>query len=102
LLVKPQFEVGRDRVGKKGVVRDSATQADAIFQVWKAATALGWQERGLTWSPLLGPAGNIEYLLWLGLDLEQETDQSAIEESVVKERILEVAKAAARELVNRL
>ena len=55
LLVKPQFEVGRERVGKKGVVRDSATQADAIFQVWKAATALGWQQRGLTWSPLLGP-----------------------------------------------
>ncbi|MEG4799862.1 TlyA family RNA methyltransferase [Microcoleus sp. ARI1-B5] len=101
LLVKPQFEVGRDRVGKKGVVRDSATQADAIFQVWKAATALGWQERGLTWSPLLGPAGNIEYLLWLGIDREQEPDQSAIEEGVVKERISEVAKAAARELVNR-
>ncbi len=54
LLVKPQFEVGRERVGKKGVVRDSATQADAIFQVQKAATALGWQQRGLTWSPLLG------------------------------------------------
>ena len=53
LLVKPQFEVGRERVGKKGVVRDSATQADAIFQVQKAATALGWQQRGLTWSPLL-------------------------------------------------
>ena len=102
LLVKPQFEVGRDRVGKKGVVRDWATQADAIFQVWKAATALGWQERGLTWSPLLGPAGNIEYLLWLGLDREPEPDESAIEDGVVKERISEVAKAAARELVNRL
>ncbi|MEG5035969.1 TlyA family RNA methyltransferase [Microcoleus sp. AT3-D2] len=102
LLVKPQFEVGRERVGKKGVVRDSATQADAIFQVWKAATALGWQERGLTWSPLLGPAGNIEYLLWLGIDREQETDQRAIEESVVKERIAQVTKAAARELVDRL
>jgi 23S rRNA (cytidine1920-2'-O)/16S rRNA (cytidine1409-2'-O)-methyltransferase len=106
LLVKPQFEVGRDRVGKKGVVRDSATQADAIFQVWKAATALGWQERGLTWSPLLGPAGNIEYLLWLGIDREQQPDQSAIlfegcanEEGVVKERIAQVAKAAAQELV---
>ena len=102
LLVKPQFEVGRERVGKKGVVRDSATQADAIFQVWKAATALGWQERGLTWSPLLGPAGNIEYLLWLGIDREPEPEPRAIEEGVVKERILEVAKAAARELVNRL
>ncbi|MEG4071338.1 TlyA family RNA methyltransferase [Microcoleus sp. Pol14C2] len=102
LLVKPQFEVGRERVGKKGVVRDSATQADAIFQVWKAATALGWQQRGLTWSPLLGPAGNIEYLLWLGIDREQETDQRAIEEDVVTERIAQVTKAAARELVDRL
>ncbi|MEG4520386.1 MULTISPECIES: TlyA family RNA methyltransferase [unclassified Microcoleus] len=109
LLVKPQFEVGRERVGKKGVVRDSATQADAIFQVWKAATALGWQQRGLTWSPLLGPAGNIEYLLWLGIDREQETDPRAIlfegcanEEDVVKERIAQVTKAAARELVDRL
>ena len=102
LLVKPQFEVGRERVGKKGVVRDSATQADAIFQVWKAATALGWQERGLTWSPLLGPAGNIEYLLWLGIDREQESEPRAIEESVVKERIAQVTTAAARELVDRL
>ncbi len=102
LLIKPQFEVGRERVGKKGVVRDSATQADAIFQVWKAARALGWDERGLTWSPLLGPAGNIEYLLWLGIDREPESEPRAIEEGVVKERILEVAKAAARELVNRL
>jgi 23S rRNA (cytidine1920-2'-O)/16S rRNA (cytidine1409-2'-O)-methyltransferase len=100
LLVKPQFEVGRDRVGKKGVVRDSATQADAIFQVWKAAKALGWEERGLTWSPLLGPAGNIEYLLWLGIDRQQQSDQNAVEEGVVKERISQVALAAKGELIN--
>jgi 23S rRNA (cytidine1920-2'-O)/16S rRNA (cytidine1409-2'-O)-methyltransferase len=99
LLVKPQFEVGRERVGKKGVVRDSATQADAIFQVWKAARALGWEERGLTWSPLLGPAGNIEYLLWLGSDREQQSEQNAMEESVMKERITEVTQAAKRALV---
>ncbi|MFM9264152.1 TlyA family RNA methyltransferase [Tychonema sp. BBK16] len=99
LLVKPQFEVGRERVGKKGVVRDSATQADAIFQVWKAARALGWEERGLTWSPLLGPAGNIEYLLWLGSDRQQQSEQNAVEESVMKERIAEVTQAAKRELV---
>jgi 23S rRNA (cytidine1920-2'-O)/16S rRNA (cytidine1409-2'-O)-methyltransferase len=65
LLVKPQFEVGRDRVGKKGVVRDPGDQADAMAGVLAAAQALGWVYRGLTWSPLLGPAGNIEYLLWL-------------------------------------
>ncbi|GAB4336340.1 MAG: TlyA family rRNA (cytidine-2'-O)-methyltransferase [Leptolyngbyaceae cyanobacterium] len=65
LLVKPQFEVGRDRVGKNGVVRDPQDQAMAIEQVLKAAQNLGWIYQGVTWSPLLGPAGNIEYLLWL-------------------------------------
>jgi len=100
LLVKPQFEVGRERVGKKGVVRDSATQADAIFQVWKAAIALGWEERGLTWSPLLGPAGNIEYLLWLGSDRQQQSEQNPVEESLMKERIAQVTQAARRELID--
>jgi 23S rRNA (cytidine1920-2'-O)/16S rRNA (cytidine1409-2'-O)-methyltransferase len=70
LLVKPQFEVGRDRVGKKGVVRDPNDQADAILQVLQSAQELGWQYRGLTWSPLLGPAGNVEYLLWLEMRSE--------------------------------
>jgi 23S rRNA (cytidine1920-2'-O)/16S rRNA (cytidine1409-2'-O)-methyltransferase len=101
LLVKPQFEVGRQRVGKKGVVRDSATQGDAIFQVWKAATALGWEQWGLTWSPLLGPAGNIEYLLWLGSDRQQQSEQNAVEDSVMKERIAEVTKGAKGELIDR-
>ena len=63
-LVKPQFEVGRDRVGKKGVVRDSQDQANAIVSIIEKATHLGWQIQGLTWSPLTGPAGNIEYLAW--------------------------------------
>lgn len=65
LLVKPQFEVGRDKVGKKGVVREESDQVGAIVQVLEAAVPLGWHYQGLTWSPLLGPAGNIEYLLWL-------------------------------------
>lgn len=65
LLVKPQFEVGRDRVGKNGVVRDPQDQAMAILQVLKVAQDVGWTYQGVTWSPLLGPAGNIEYLLWL-------------------------------------
>ena len=66
LLVKPQFEVGINKVGKKGVVRNPNDQADAIFQVLQTATELGWYYKGLTWSPITGPAGNIEYLLWLG------------------------------------
>jgi 23S rRNA (cytidine1920-2'-O)/16S rRNA (cytidine1409-2'-O)-methyltransferase len=78
LLVKPQFEVGRDRVGKKGVVRDAKDQADAIAQVLHSAQAIGWHYRGLTWSPLLGPAGNIEYLLWL--DTHHSTVTVEVEE----------------------
>ncbi|MGA7937112.1 MAG: TlyA family RNA methyltransferase [Kovacikia sp.] len=68
LLVKPQFEVGRSRVGKKGVVRDPKDQAAAILQVLEASQELGWRYQGLTWSPLVGPAGNIEYLLWLNCE----------------------------------
>ncbi len=68
LLIKPQFEVGRDRIGKNGVVRDPHAQADAIAQVLRVAEALGWRPAGLIWSPLTGPAGNIEFLLWLRTD----------------------------------
>jgi 23S rRNA (cytidine1920-2'-O)/16S rRNA (cytidine1409-2'-O)-methyltransferase len=81
LLVKPQFEVGKSRVGKKGVVRDPHDQADAIFQVWQAAEKLGWKYKGLTWSPITGPAGNIEYLLWLNMESEMPpTDLNAIQQ----------------------
>jgi 23S rRNA (cytidine1920-2'-O)/16S rRNA (cytidine1409-2'-O)-methyltransferase len=65
LLVKPQFEVGKSAIGKHGVVRDLSAQSGAISGVLAAAQELGWYYRGLTWSPLVGPAGNIEYLLWL-------------------------------------
>ena len=65
LLVKPQFEVPKKLVGKKGVVRNPLDHAQAIFSVWQGASRLGWQYQGLTWSPLTGPAGNIEYLLWI-------------------------------------
>jgi 23S rRNA (cytidine1920-2'-O)/16S rRNA (cytidine1409-2'-O)-methyltransferase len=68
LLVKPQFEAGKSRVGKQGVVRDPQVQAEAIAQVLKVAQDLGWQYAGLTWSPLTGPAGNLEFLLWLGMN----------------------------------
>lgn len=81
LLVKPQFEVGRERVGKKGVVRDPNDHADAIAQVLQAAQKLGWAYKSLTWSPVTGPAGNIEYLLWLGMEsLVQPPDLAAIKQ----------------------
>jgi len=65
LLVKPQFEVGRERVGKGGVVRDPRAHRDAILTVIEAAAPLAWAPAGLVASPITGPAGNHEYLLWL-------------------------------------
>ncbi len=61
-LIKPQFEVGRDRLGKKGVVRDPQARQEAIYQVIDAATHQGWTCLGVTPSPILGPAGNQEFL----------------------------------------
>lgn len=65
LLVKPQFEVGRDHVGKGGVVRDLDLRTSAVSAVAAAAEQQGWGGRGVTTSPLPGPAGNVEYFLWL-------------------------------------
>jgi 23S rRNA (cytidine1920-2'-O)/16S rRNA (cytidine1409-2'-O)-methyltransferase len=65
LMVKPQFEVGRERVGKGGVVRDPALRAGAVQTVAEAAAAHGLGVGGVTASPLPGPAGNVEYFVWL-------------------------------------
>jgi 23S rRNA (cytidine1920-2'-O)/16S rRNA (cytidine1409-2'-O)-methyltransferase len=65
VLVKPQFEVGRERVGRGGVVRDPEAHRDAIATVIACAQGLGWAAAGLVASPITGPAGNHEYLLWL-------------------------------------
>ena len=67
LLVKPQFEVGKGEVGKGGVVRDDAKRRAALDQVEDAARALGFEVAGEAESPIEGPAGNREWLLWLRL-----------------------------------
>lgn len=68
LMVKPQFEVGRQRLGKGGVVRDPALRAEAIVTVADAAWGQGYGVRGLCASALPGPAGNVEYFVWLRRD----------------------------------
>jgi 23S rRNA (cytidine1920-2'-O)/16S rRNA (cytidine1409-2'-O)-methyltransferase len=65
LMVKPQFEVGKDRVGKGGVVRDPDLRARAVGAVAAAGARRGWGAQAVTTSPLPGPSGNIEYFLWL-------------------------------------
>lgn len=65
LMVKPQFEVGRDRLGAGGVVRDPGLRADAVRRIAARAAELGLGVRGVTASPLPGPSGNVEYFVWL-------------------------------------
>lgn len=87
LLVKPQFEVGRERVGAGGVVRDPLLRAGAVADVAAAARTLGLTVKGVTASPLPGPSGNVEYLLWLGKgpDHEPVPDLTAAIERAVAE-----------------
>jgi 23S rRNA (cytidine1920-2'-O)/16S rRNA (cytidine1409-2'-O)-methyltransferase len=64
-MVKPQFEVGRERLPSGGVVRDPALRAEAVREVARQAAELGLGVRAVTASPLPGPSGNVEYFLWL-------------------------------------
>ena len=65
LMVKPQFEVGRERLGAGGVVRDAGLRVDAVLTVAGAAVELGLSVRAVVPSPLPGPGGNVEYFLWM-------------------------------------
>jgi 23S rRNA (cytidine1920-2'-O)/16S rRNA (cytidine1409-2'-O)-methyltransferase len=67
-MVKPQFEVGRERLGAGGVVRDPEHRVQAVLEVARAAESLGWGTAGVVASPLPGPAGNVEFFLWLRRD----------------------------------
>jgi 23S rRNA (cytidine1920-2'-O)/16S rRNA (cytidine1409-2'-O)-methyltransferase len=76
-LVKPQFEAGRGKVGKGGVVRDRTVHREVLEKVLAAARAAGFAVLGLTHSPLKGPAGNIEYFLYLRLQASADPGGAA-------------------------
>lgn len=94
-LVKPQFEAGKDKVGKKGVVRDPQIHREVIRKVIDCAAELGFWVRGLDFSPIKGPEGNIEYLLFL-----QKPQQEALppEEMIAEEQIAGVVDSAHQSL----
>ena len=76
-LIKPQFEAGREKVGKKGVVRDRSVHEEVIDKVIRFSRDHGFAVRGLTWSPVKGPEGNIEYLVWLAKAGMSESEGAA-------------------------
>lgn len=73
LMVKPQFEVGRERLGSGGVVRSVEQRAEAVLAVAECATGLGLEVAGVARSPLPGPSGNVEFFLWLRRSAEDAT-----------------------------
>ena len=81
-LIKPQFEAGRDKVGKKGVVRDPAIHREVIENVFGYVTSSGYSVRNLDYSPVKGPEGNIEYLIHIVNDgagtIGPDTDVAAV------------------------
>lgn len=85
-LIKPQFEAGREKVGKKGVVRDPETHKEVIEKIVKLADEYSLRILGLTYSPIKGPEGNIEYLIYLTKNKNAESNFSIseIDEVVAK------------------
>ena len=80
-LIKPQFEAGRDKVGKQGVVRDQKVHAEVVHRTVDYAAMIGFAVKGLTYSPIKGPEGNIEYLLWLEKQEEIPEEVLALSET---------------------
>lgn len=73
-LIKPQFEAGREKVGKNGVVREQKTHEEVIAKIVDYADSIGFTVRDLEYSPIKGPEGNIEYLLYLVKEQEPEEE----------------------------
>jgi 23S rRNA (cytidine1920-2'-O)/16S rRNA (cytidine1409-2'-O)-methyltransferase len=83
IMVKPQFEVGRERLGAGGVVRDPELRTSAVKEVAESAFELGLGTVGVVASPLPGPSGNVEYFLWLRAGAERISDVM-LNEAIIK------------------
>lgn len=86
-LIKPQFEAGKEKIGKKGVVKDPQTHLEVIKKIINAAQVLNFGVKGLTYSPIKGPEGNIEYLIYLtkGVSQKDLTDYGLNPQLVVEQ-----------------
>ncbi len=80
LLIKPQFEAGREKVGKKGVVRDEAVHVEVIEKIVRFADICGFDILRLDYSPIKGPEGNIEYLIYLRKDSSEDERVLSLDE----------------------
>ena len=89
-LIKPQFEAGREKVGKKGVVREKSTHIEVIETISHFAVEIGFSILDLDYSPIKGPEGNIEYLIYL----RNSNDDYEFNEDEYRKKITEVVEAS--------
>ena len=86
-LIKPQFEAGKEKVGKKGVVRDSAVHGEVVHKIIDYADLIGFEVKGLTYSPIKGPEGNIEYLMFIEKKSELPEDMLEMTEADAESKL---------------
>ena len=96
-LIKPQFEAGRDKVGKKGVVRDPKVHIEVVKRIIEVASGIGFTILGLDHSPIKGPEGNIEYLLYLGMPETADADDNDALKSRIDDGYIEKTVSAAHD-----
>ena len=106
-LIKPQFEAGREKVGKKGVVREKSVHIDVIEKVIKYAVAIGFTVLNLDYSPIKGPEGNIEYLLYIekseeGKQVVDDGEENSVEVNFIDVSIEECNKSVQNEAIRDL
>lgn len=89
-LIKPQFEAGKDKVGKKGVVRDPKVHGEVVHKVIDYADMIGFHVKGLTYSPIKGPEGNIEYLLLIEKRAEISKETAGLTETEAEDALCQL------------
>ena len=90
-LIKPQFEAGREKVGKNGVVREAQTHLEVIEKIVDYADSIGFRVLALEYSPIKGPEGNIEYLIYLRKEKEPEEAVRNLTEQEAEEKLKRLA-----------
>ncbi len=92
-LIKPQFEAGREKVGKKGVVRDAHVHEEVVKKIFDFADLVGFKILNLDYSPIRGPEGNIEYLIYLEKDSNRDTEAAGIDEAAGNHQLTGIVSA---------
>lgn len=94
-LIKPQFEAGKDKVGKKGVVREPEIHSEVIEKIITYADMIGFEIKGLTFSPIKGPEGNIEYLVYIAKKEKIAEDILVLTEAEAEKQLFQMLEANA-------